>query len=80
VFLLYAEPKGPLPADAKAGEGIHHPRFGDALKEKLAPLGIECVLRHRDYYRGQGDAAGAQHREMVAFFRKHFGMTTGDRP
>ena len=73
VFLFYNEPKGPLPADAKAGQGIHHPKFGEALKEKLDPLKIECVLRHSDDYRGRGNAMDALHREMVDFFVKQFG-------
>jgi acetyl esterase/lipase len=71
-FLFYTESKDPLPADAKPGQGIHHPRFGELLKEKLDPLKIECVLRHRDDYAGRPDPAGALHAEMVAFFRKHF--------
>ena len=73
VFLFYSEPKGPLPADAKPGQGIHHPKFGLALKEKMGPLGIECVLRHRDDYKGKPDPADVLHREMVAFFLKHLG-------
>jgi acetyl esterase/lipase len=71
VFLFYSEPKGPLPADAKPGEGIHHPKFGEMLKEKLDPLKVECVLRHRDDYKGQSDPAGTRNKEMVAFFVKH---------
>ncbi len=69
VFLFYSEPKGPLPADAKPGQGIHHPNFGIALKEKLEPLGIECILRHRDDYKGK--RPDAMHEEMVAFLVKH---------
>jgi acetyl esterase/lipase len=68
VFLFYAEPKGPLPADAKPGQGIHHPKFGDALKEKLDPLKVECVLRHRDDYKGKPDS---RNRDMVEFLVKH---------
>lgn len=74
VFMFYNEPKGPLPDDARPGQGIHHPNFGVALKEKLDPLGIECVLRHADDYRaGRGD----MNREMVEFFQKHF---RGEKP
>jgi acetyl esterase len=69
VFLFYSEPKGPLPADAKPGQGIHHPKFGEALKEKLDPLKVECVLRHRDDY--EGNPAEARNKEMVEFFVKH---------
>lgn len=71
-FLFYSEPHGPLPANAKPGEGIHHPRFGEALKEKLDPLGIECVLRHRNDYVGKGDVQELVYTEMAEFFRRHF--------
>ena len=46
VVLEYTEPDVPLPADAKPGQGIHHPRFGSKLKEKMDALEIECVLRN----------------------------------
>jgi acetyl esterase len=49
-ILFYAEPKSPLPPDAKPGRGIHHPRFGEALKAKLDPLRIECILHHSSDY------------------------------
>ncbi len=71
VFLFYSEPKGPLPADAKPGQGIHHPKFGVLLKEKMTPLSIECVVRHRDDYPDKGMATDLN-REMVEFFVKHF--------
>lgn len=48
VYAVYAEPRGPLPADARPGQGIHHVNFGLRLKEKMDALGIECVVRHRD--------------------------------
>ena len=54
VILFYAEPDAPLPPDAKAGQGIHHPRFGKALKSKLDPLGVECILRHWSDYPQSG--------------------------
>jgi acetyl esterase/lipase len=72
VFLFYNEPKGPLPENAKPGQGIHHPNFGVALKEKLDPLKIECVLRHSDDYKGKGNIQAEWHREMVEFFQRHF--------
>ncbi len=46
IVMFYTEPDEPLPADAKPGQGIHHPRFGIRLKEKMDALGIECVLRN----------------------------------
>lgn len=68
VFLFYSEPKGPLPDDARAGQGIHHIKFGEALKEKLDPLKIECIIRHRDDYK---DKASKLQEDMMQFFRKH---------
>src|SRR5262249_13884662 len=50
VIMFYAEPDAPLPPQAKAGQGIHHPRFGQALKSKLEPLGVECIVRHWNQY------------------------------
>jgi acetyl esterase/lipase len=64
VYAFYSEPKGPLPANAKPGEGIHHPNFGTYLKEKMDKLGIECIIRHRD------DRANPD-RDAVEFFVRH---------
>ncbi len=71
-FLFYAEPNAPLPADAKPGEGIHHPRFGRALKARLDPLGVECILRHRDDYATRDDPEQDMFRDMTAFFTRRF--------
>jgi acetyl esterase/lipase len=71
-ILFYAEPNAPLPLDAKPGLGIHHPRFGAALKARLDPLGVECVLHHRDEYVGEGDPNEGMFRDMVAFLTQHF--------
>jgi acetyl esterase/lipase len=76
VFLFYNEPKGPLPPDARPGQGIHHPRFGEVLKEKLDALKIECVLRHQQDYRAKGERIDAVHRDMVEFFKRHLGVKT----
>ena len=71
VFMFYSEPKGPLPADAKPGQGIHHPNFGTFLKEKMDPLGTECIVRHQDDYKTM-KVPGGLNGETVEFFRKHF--------
>jgi acetyl esterase/lipase len=71
-FLFYNEPKGPLPDDARPGQGIHHPRFGEVLKKELDALGIECIVRHADDYKEGGPASGQNvNREIVEFFKKH---------
>ena len=71
-ILFYVEPNAPLPADAKPGQGIHHPRFGEALKAKLDPLKIECILRHRTEYPEGDDPNAAMCRDMTAFFAREF--------
>jgi acetyl esterase len=73
VVLFYAEPDEPLPADARAGQGIHHPRFGAALKAKLAPLGVECIIRHANDFPVEDDPDETRWREMAAFFARHLG-------
>ena len=72
VILFYAEPDEPLSAAAKPGQGIHHPRFGKALKSKLDPLGVECILRHWKDYPVQDDPNEYMCREMTRFFARHF--------
>ena len=71
VILFYSEPNAPLPADARPGQGIHHPRFGAALKAMLDPLGVECILRHNDDYRGQEHPEQAMYADLVDFFSSH---------
>lgn len=65
VYAYYYEPKGPLPPDAKPGQGIHHPNFGKHLKEAMDKLNIRCVVSHKD------DGADGD-REMAEFFRECF--------
>jgi acetyl esterase len=68
VILFYGEPDEPLPADAKPGQGIHHPRFGAALKAKLEPLGVECIVRHAREFLKNEDPREREFREMTEFF------------
>jgi hypothetical protein len=71
-FLFYLEPDAPLPPDAKPGQGIHHPRFGAALKARLVPLGIDCFVHHWREYRGRNDPIAAIYRDMTKFFTREF--------
>jgi acetyl esterase len=64
VYAFYSEPRGPLPADAKPGQGIHHINFGIKLKEQMDKLDIECTIRHAD------EKTNAN-QETVDFFVKH---------
>lgn len=69
VFLQYASSNTPMPP-ASLGVGIHHPRFGYFLKEKMDKLGVECVVRLKDDY--EGKPAGQQQRDLVEFMSAHF--------
>ncbi|MCA9053645.1 MAG: alpha/beta hydrolase fold domain-containing protein [Planctomycetaceae bacterium] len=55
VFMLYSEADAPLPADARPGQGIHHPIFGHKLKAEMDRLGIESRYVHTSE-RNQGAA------------------------
>jgi len=50
VFLFYNQPNDPPTGELTAGHGIHHPHFGEVLREKLDTVGVECVLRCREDY------------------------------
>ena len=64
VYAFYNEPRGPLPANARPGYGIHHINFGLKLKEQMDKLGIECIVRHLD----EGAKPGP---ETIEFFAHH---------
>jgi acetyl esterase/lipase len=49
------------------GVGIHHPKFGQVLKERMEKLGIECEV-HTGVGKGQGTDL------TLRFIKKHFGM------
>jgi acetyl esterase/lipase len=66
VFMLYSEPDAPLPADAKPGQGIHHPKFGHILKEKMDALGIESVYQHTSETK-----PGTRQQGMIEWLQKH---------
>lgn len=36
----------PLPADTKFGQWIHHPKFGELLKQACDSIGVECTFYH----------------------------------
>ncbi|MEM6915950.1 MAG: alpha/beta hydrolase, partial [Verrucomicrobiota bacterium] len=47
-YLVYSGPldETPLPATATTGKVIHHPAFGEALKERLDEMGVENEFRY----------------------------------
>jgi acetyl esterase/lipase len=69
LYMVYNEADGPLPADARPGQGIHHPNFGRQLKKKMDGLGIENVFVYVPDAKGRNVAA-----EMLQFFQKQFAI------
>jgi acetyl esterase/lipase len=69
VFMIYNEPDGDVPPDARPGQGIHHPRFAQLMTPKLDALGIPWVYRHTSDGKG-----GNPQREMLEFFKKQFAV------
>lgn len=67
LYMVYSEEDGPLPADAKPGQGIHHPNFGRQLKAKMDELGIENVYVYTPEAKGRN-----VNTEMLDFFKKQF--------
>lgn len=73
VFMVYNEADGPLPNDAKPGQGIHHPNFGRMLKNEMDELGIENVFINQDAGKNTTNAGA----DMLEFFKKHLGVRPG---
>ena len=72
VFMFYTVPRSATGPDINWGTIVHHPKFGDALKAKLDPLGIECIIRTREDYEGKPKIQPEL--DMAAFFMRQFGM------
>jgi acetyl esterase/lipase len=68
LLMYYSEADGPLPADARPGQGIHHPNFGRQLKAKMDELGIENEF----VYLPESKARRNSIVEFIAFFQKAF--------
>ena len=67
LYMVYNEADGPLPADARPGQGIHHPNFGRHLKAAMDELKIENVFVNAPDAKGRNVQA-----EMLEFFQKQF--------
>jgi len=65
VYAYYNEARK-LPENPQPGQGIHSVNFGTYLKEKMDPLGIECIVRHEDEHPDLP-------KETIAFLKKHLG-------
>lgn len=74
VLTFYTRRNIPPTSDMDPDYGIHHPRFGEVLKEKLDSLGVECVLQMRDDYPDASEEEIREifDREAVAFMKRQF--------
>ncbi len=68
VFMFYPQVNTPLPPET-TNIGIHHPKFGYFLKERMDKLGIECTVKTKEDYDGRQQQ---QQQDIVTFFKKHF--------
>ena len=71
VFMYYSRPMKPLPV-ANTGDGIHDPRMGYLLKERLDKLGVECEVHTVSEYKSPSVAAQESTQQMIDFFIRHF--------
>ncbi len=55
VYSIYSEADAPLPANARPGQGIHHPVFAHKLDAEMDKLQIEHVYRHVSHFKGDRD-------------------------
>lgn len=66
-FLFYTDSGGEIPVDAKPGTGVHHPRFGYVLRDRMQDLGLACTVRlGMDY----GNDFPRMFEDMAEFFAK----------
>jgi acetyl esterase/lipase len=70
VFMYYTRPMRPLPVD-NTGEGIHNPRMGYLLQERMQKLGLVCEVHLVSDYKSKTPAQEV-YPQMVEFFVRHF--------
>lgn len=68
VFLYYPHSNTPLPPENN-DIGIHHPKFGYFLKERMDKLGIECTVKVKEDYEQKQTQYSL---DVMNFFLKHF--------
>jgi hypothetical protein len=53
-------------AGVSESHSIHHPKFGEILKQRMDELNIECEFKYAQ--------PAKEMPEDIAFFKKHFGL------
>lgn len=73
VFLFYVTSNVPMTPNLDPHDGIHHPRFGQLLKEKMDALGLECELFLREECPELSKIEARVYflRRQVAFLKRH---------
>ncbi|MEZ6124184.1 MAG: alpha/beta hydrolase [Planctomycetaceae bacterium] len=67
LYMVYSEADGPLPDDARPGQGIHHPNFGRHLQKRMNELHIENEFVYTPTAQGRNVNS-----ELVEFFQRQF--------
>ncbi len=70
VFMYYTRPMKPLPV-GNTGEGIHNPRMGYLLKERMDKLGLVCEMHLVNEYKSTPPVLD-MYPQMIEFFLRHF--------
>lgn len=73
VFLWYSTPNLPMRPDLEPGPGIHHPKYGLVLRERMDELAVECkVLMREDRPECSDEGLHAWFfEEQVDFLKRH---------
>lgn len=73
VFAIYKRDSRPPTNDDDPNFGIHHPRFGFHLKERMDALGIECTVHHDPDMQNDPVARNVAHTLAADFLQRHLG-------
>ena len=71
VFAIYKRENRPPTDEDDTSFGIHHPRFGYDLKEKMDGLGIECIIHNDPRYNDSSAARTEAHTLAADFLVRH---------
>jgi acetyl esterase len=69
--LYYPDFGKQLPGQDNPGKGIHHPKFGFHLQEKMRALGIDCEIKLRENYPNVEQRDANAEKDIVDFLKKH---------
>jgi len=69
--LYYADFGKELAGYDNPGKGIHHPKFGVYLQDKMRALGVDCEIKLRADYPNAQNPGDLADKDIVNFLKKH---------